>query len=354
MKLLHAADLHLDSPFTGLPDRERLKKALLTIPGKLSRLCRREGCQLVLLSGDLFDGPWSRESLEVLQAALEEMAVPVFISPGNHDFCGQTSPYLGEVWPGNVHIFTTPTITSVVLPELDCRIYGAGYDGMDCPPLLEGFRAEGEERYHIGVLHADPGQAASPYCPVTAPQVRESALDYLALGHIHKGGSFRAGQTLCAWPGCPMGRGWDEPGEKGALIVTLDGAAEARPVPLEGPCFHCLQVEAGTEPEDALGRVLPAVGNEDFYRVELTGEAEKLDLSALSAAFSRFPHLALIDRTVPPLDIWGCADEDTLEGVYFRSLKTAMEGADGEERRVLELAARISRQILDGREVVLP
>lgn len=354
MKLLHAADLHLDSPFTGQPEGAALKKALLKIPGQLARLCRREGCQLVLLAGDLFDGPWTRESLEALQDALEEMGVPVFISPGNHDFCGPSSPYLGQVWPENVHIFTSPSITSVVLPELDCKIYGAGYDGIDCPPLLEGFRAEGEERYHIALLHADPGQAASPYCPVTAPQVRESALDYLALGHIHKAGSFRAGQTLCAWPGCAMGRGWDEPGEKGVLIVTLDGTAQARAVPLEGPRFHHLQVEAGDDPQTALGTVLPALGNGDYYRVELTGEAEKVELPTLCAAFSRFPHLELVDRTVPPLDIWRCTDEDTLEGVYFRSLRAAMEGADPEERRVLELAARICRQILDGREVTLP
>ena len=47
-------------------------------------------------------------------------------------------------------------------------------------------------------------------------------------------------------------------------------------------------------------------------------------------------------------------DADTLEGVYFRLLKDAFENADEETGEIIELAARLSRQILDGQEVVLP
>ena len=351
MKLLHAADLHLDTPLTEMPE---LKQALLTIPGQLARLCRAEGCQAVLISGDLFDGPWTGQSVQVLKSAMEEMAVPVFVSPGNHDHLGAGSVYRQTGWPGNVHIFQSPTVTALEVETLGLKVYGAGYHGIDCPPLLEGFRAEGEAMYHVAVLHGDPGQVGSPYCPVTAAQVRESALDYLALGHIHKGGSFRAGQTLCAWPGCAMGRGWDETGEKGALIVTLDGPAQIRQVTLEGPRFHDLRARVEDDPVAALERILPVLPNEDYYRVELTGEAEPPDLGSLRQSFRGFPHLELVDRTVAPVDLWGAAGEDTLEGVYFQILRSAMEKAGEEERKTLELAARISRQILNGREVELP
>ena len=351
MKLLHAADLHLDTPFSDTPE---LKQALLSVPGQLARLCRAEGCQAVLLSGDLFDGPWSRESVQTLKDAMEDMAVPVFVSPGNHDHLGAGSPYTGTRWPGNVYIFESPTVTAVEVERLGLKVYGAGYHGIDCPPLLEGFRAEGDALYHVAVLHGDPGQVGSPYCPVTAAQVRESALDYLALGHIHKGGHFRAGQTLCAWPGCAMGRGWDETGEKGALIVTLDGPAQIRTVTLEGPRFHALRTVVEGDPVAALERVLPPVPNGDYYRIELTGETERPDLVALRQVFRGFAHLELVDRTTAPVDLWGSAGEDTLEGTYFQILRSAMEHAGTEERKTLELAARISRQILEGREVELP
>ena len=350
MKILHAADLHLDTAFSGRSEAQvrYLRQALLEVPRKLAELCRREGCHMMLLSGDLFDGPWTQNSLDVLRSALEEAAVPVFISPGNHDFCGAGSPYLTENWPRNVHIFTRPEMESVAVENLDCRVYGAGYRSMDCPPLLEDFRAEGEERYHVAVLHGDPTQATSPYSPITTGQVRESGLHYIALGHVHKSGSLRAGETLCAWPGCPMGRGYDELETKGVLIVTVEDTAEAVFVPLDTPRFYDLE----TSPS-RLADVLPAVGNDHFYRITLTGESPELDLAAIRAQWEQFPNLELRDRTVPEVDIWGSADADSLEGAYFRILKEAMEGADEQTRQELELAARISRKILDGQEVVL-
>ena len=350
MKILHAADLHLDTAFSGRSEAQvrYLRQALLEVPRKLAELCRREGCHMMLLSGDLFDGPWTQNSLDVLRSALEEAAVPVFISPGNHDFCGAGSPYLTENWPRNVHIFTRPEMESVVVENLDCRVYGAGYRSMDCPPLLEDFRAEGEERYHVAVLHGDPTQATSPYSPITTGQVRESGLHYIALGHVHKSGSLRAGETLCAWPGCPMGRGYDELETKGVLIVTVEDTAEAVFVPLDTPRFYDLEMSPSR-----LADVLPAVGNDHFYRITLTGESPELDLAAMMAQWEQFPNLELRDRTVPEVDIWGSADADSLEGAYFRILKEAMEGADEQTRQELELAARISRKILDGQEVVL-
>lgn len=356
MKLLHSADWHLDSPFTGRPEAQswELRRALLEVPGKIAALCREEGCDMLLLSGDLFDGGYSRAGLDAARAACEEAAVPVLISPGNHDFCGMNSPYIRESWPGNVHIFRHPYLESVTFPELDCRVYGAGYDSMDCPGLLEGFRAEGKERYAIGLLHGDTTQLTSPYCPVTAAQVRESGLDYLALGHIHKSGSFRAGNTLCAWPGCPMGRGYDEVGEKGALIVTLGEQAKAEFRVLDTPRFFDLEADAGDDPKAALSALLPPGGSRDCIRVTLTGYCPGFDPGKLRSEYANCPNLELRDRTVPEADLWGSVGDDSLEGVYFRMLHDAMDGQSESARRCLRLAAEISRRILDGQEVQLP
>jgi hypothetical protein len=54
------------------------------------------------------------------------------------------------------------------------------------------------------------------------------------------------------------------------------------------------------------------------------------------------------------VDIWGSADADTFEGMYFKLLKDAMETPDEQIRQTVLLAAKLSRQILDGQEVVLP
>ena len=356
MKILHSADLHLDAPFTGRSEAQAglLRNALQRVPGQLADLCRRENCDLVLLAGDLFDGKWTRSSYLALYNALAEMNVPVFISPGNHDFYRSESPYFSEKWPENVHIFTRPEIESIHLSDLDCRIYGAGYRSMDCDGLLDGFQKCGDARYHIAILHGDPTVAGSPYCPMTSAQIRKSGLDYLALGHIHKAGQLKAGQTLCAWPGCPMGKGFDETEVKGAYIVTLEETAQITFIPLDTPRFYDLETTPGIDAHAALAAVLPAVADDHFYRITFVGEAQQPDLEVLRSDYAQFPHLELRDRTVPERDIWGSAEADTLEGAYFRRLKDAMDTADEEQREILTLASRISRQILDGQEVRLP
>lgn len=349
LKILHSADWHMDAAFGAFSEEQRqlLRREQLKIPGKIAEICRREKCDLMLLAGDIFDGIPTREGIDAVKRALEACDVPVFVTPGNHDFYGTGSAWMEESWPDNVGIFTG-NLKSVALPELDCRVYGAGYHSMDCEPLLEGFRAEGTEKYQIAVLHGDPVTSRSPYCAITASQVRDSGLRYLALGHIHKAGMFRAGETLCAWPGCPMGRGWDETGEKGICLVSLDEEADAVFLPLDAPRFYDTDVDVSDGAEDALDELLPAAKTQDFFRAALTGQAN-VDVDALYRKYSHLPNLILRDRTAPPENLWEDVDSDTFRGVYFRLLQQLSQ----EDSRAV-LAAEISRKILSGREVRLP
>ena len=351
IKILHSADWHLDSPMQLHSDEASrdMRRRLQQIPEKVAALCKQKGCDLVLLSGDLFDGAYTMESLRLLNNALEEMAVPVFISPGNHDYIGSHSPWMTQLFPSNVHIFTRQAVEYKDIPELDCRVYGAGFTSMDCPGLLEGFQCGSPMKHNLGIFHSDPTQTNSSYCPVTVEQVASSGLDYLALGHVHKGDSFRAGKTLCAWPGCPMGRGYDEQGEKGVLLVTVDEETKTEFMPLDNPRFYDLEVAP-----EGLSGILPPVGNQNFYRITLVGDSEPLNLPVLMAKYPQFPNLVLRDRTVPPVDVWSSADDDTFEGVYFNLLRKSLENADENTQRRIQLAAKISRQLLDGQEVLLP
>jgi DNA repair exonuclease SbcCD nuclease subunit len=351
MNILHSADLHLGSSFASRSPEEAayLRRELLNVPKKLADLARREQCQMMLLSGDLFDGSPNWESIDALRYALEDVAIPVFISPGNHDPIQTDSPYINRLWPSNVHIFTRPVITAVTVQELDCKVYGAGYHSMDCPGLLQDFQAEGMERYHIGIFHGDPTNTASPCCPITPEQIRESGLDYLALGHIHKGGSVRHGDTVCAWPGCPMGRGFDETGHKGALIVSLDGTAQIRPVFLETPSFFDIETTV-----DKLADYLDTEGSRDLYRITLTGDNTSPTVDELYSRYQDYPFLQIKDRRKPLSQLWAKMGSDSLEGTLFQILHQRFQNAEEADRDVIALAARITQKLLDGEEVVLP
>lgn len=354
MKILHSADWHIDSPFAGRTPEQRdtLRRALRKIPQLVVDACHREDCDIMLLAGDIFDGAYTKEGYEAVYAALASCRVPVFVAPGNHDFIAPGSPWLEEVWSENVHIFKGG-MQSVALPELNCRVYGAAFESMDCPDLLADFRTQSSERFCIAVLHGDPTNASSAYNPMTTAEIRTSGLDYLALGHIHKRGMFHAGATICAWPGCPMGRGFDETGECGVCVTTLDAAHETRFVPLNTLRFHELAVDTTLGATTALESVLPGFGSHDFYRITLTGCGEE-DLNALYDHFQHIPNLELCDRRRKKVDLWVNAGEDSLQGEYFSLLKNAYDEADGEDKEHIRLAAELSRDLLDGREVELP
>ena len=356
MKILHSADWHLDAPMTGRNEEQArfLRRELGKIPEKITELARRDNCDLMLLAGDLFDGAYTQESFRKVYKALEDAKIPVFITPGNHDFCQPNSPYLAENWPENVHIFKHATMEAVQLPTLDCTVYGAGYEAMDCPALLENFRAESDSKWRIGILHGDATNTSSPYCPMNPQQVRMSGLDYLALGHIHKNGSFRSGDALCAWPGCPMGHGYDETGAKGVILLTLEEEIQAEFRPLDVPQFFDETAEVGADATQALEALLPGVATEDFYRVTFTGYADELNLAALTSQFAHVKNLVLRDRTIPEKELWSAVGEDSLEGMFFGILHDGLDTESEALRQRIKLAARISRQILDGQEVVLP
>lgn len=356
MKILHSADWHLDAPMSGRSEEQArfLRQKLREIPEKICNLAKQENCDLLLLAGDLFDGAYTADSFQIVYNALKEVKIPVLIAPGNHDFCQPNSPYLAENWPENVHIFKHSVMEGVEIPALDCTVYGAGFEAMDCPALLENFKAAGQYRWEIGVLHGDATNASSPYCPVTPQQVRLSGLDYLALGHIHKNDSFRSGDAFCAWPGCPMGHGYDETGDKGVILLTLDREIKAEFRSLDVPRFFDISVEAGEDATQALASVLPGVATDDFYRVTLTGYAQPVDMEELVEKFSHVKNLVLRDRTIPEQELWSAVGKDSLEGMYFTLLHVALNSDSEIYRQRVKLAAQISRQILDGQEVTLP
>ncbi len=364
LKILHTADLHLDSPFEGLPAgkaalRRSEQRELL---GRLAALARQEQAQLVLLSGDLLDSdtPYF-ETGEELVRCLSGVGAPVFIAPGNHDFYSAKSPWARLELPGNVHVFQHREIECVDLPELNVRVYGAAFTEKRSGPLLRGFRAERLPGVkNLLVLHGEVGAKDSLYNPVTEEELAASGLDYAAFGHIHRaGGLRRAGSTWYSWPGCPEGRGFDETGERTVSLVTLsdDGACrlETRSIALRR--YELLKVDVtGADPLLAVHTLLPDETVRDVYRIILTGETdESPDLNRLTASLSElFFELQLRDETRIRGGLWERAGDDSLRGLFLKKLRERYDAApDDTARRAVEQAARWGLAALDNAEEVV-
>lgn len=376
MKLLHAADFHLDSPLSGLfPEKSaQRRRELREIPARLAKLAGEEDVDLVLLPGDLLDGGCVYpETVRALAQALEEMAVPVFIAPGNHDYFHEKSPYAAALWPDNVYIFTQPDLQAVELPQLNCTVHGCAFTAShrEDDPLL-GFTAPADGRLHLLCVHGEVGVSGS-YAPIDPKSLEKSGADYAALGHIHAAGSGKAGKTLWAYPGCPEGRGFDELGPKGALIVSFHEPAQLAVTSPDGPAMT--PVELGTVPAVAkfvpvcrrqyrvepvelssFTNSLPQGESPDLVRFLLTGESRFApDLAALAAqAVPHFFHVELRDQTTLPRDLWARAGEDSLTGLFLREMRSRLDSGSESEREKLLLAARFGLAALEGGEDIRP
>lgn len=357
IKILHAADLHLDSPFAALSaekaaQRRKEQRQLLT---DLAELCNAHGCDVMLLAGDLFDSDNAYpDTLEALARAFASCQAQIFIAPGNHDYAARGSSYLTAAWPENVHIFTQPQLTAVELPELHCRVWGAAFVSAYAENLLEGFTAPADGVTDLMVLHGDALNPNSPYNAISKEQIAASGLTYLALGHIHQqSGLLKAGSTYYGWSGCPMGRGFDELGEKGVYLVEADAAScKATFLPLPGRRYEILTLSAGDEPLAAILAALPEDTANHIYRIRLTGESDPINQAALYRALEdQFFSLTIRNETTPKIDLWAGCQEDTLRGLFLKALKAQYDAAPDQARRQqIADAARLGLAAMEGRE----
>lgn len=361
IRILHAADLHLDSPFQGLGRDKALARRgeQREILQRIAALAVEREADVLLLAGDLFDSQGAyAETAQLLGEVLSRLPMPVFIAPGNHDRYSPRSAWQTIAFGENVHIFKDETIACVELEELGLRVWGTAFTQRYRTSPLADFRAEKRPGIlDVMVLHGEVGNPASNYGPITAEQLSCSGMDYVALGHVHSAsGLMKAGETFYAWPGCPEGRGFDETGEKGVYLLELEkGACRMEFIPMGGRSYEWIEVDITNE-EDALSAVEKALDRDtkrDLYRICLTGETDDPpDMAGLFRALEgRFYVLELRDETMLRRDIWAERGSDSLKGLFLSRLyELFQKAADNEERERVTQAVRWGLRAMENGE----
>lgn len=233
MKLLHFADLHLDTPFAGLSDHlEPLRDQLMEAPMRAFErgvsIAINQTVDLVLIAGDVYDAnhPSLKAQIEFRYQLdrLAEADIPVVISNGNHDYL-QSNHYIID-YGENVHQFKTQEVTHFDLTtkaEETVRIYGFSYlQRWIQDNIVDQFpRNPKETDITIGMLHGELAHTSQNYAPFTVQQLLDKNYDYWALGHIHQP------QILSKTPpiiyaGTPQGRHRNEEGDHGAYLIEIN------------------------------------------------------------------------------------------------------------------------------------
>ena len=362
LKFIHAADFHLDSVFSALTDEQAAERRRESreLGLRLANYANTHGIDLVLLAGDLFDSrDIFQETGEQLSAALGVMKAQVLIAPGNHDWYDAKSPWATIKWPDNVHIFQTNHLTKIELPKWNLVVHGAAFTAPEqSESMLKGFSAPKDGKRHFALMHGDFDSANDRYNPIQQKEIEDSNLEFLALGHIHKQSDPKyLGKTLCAWPGCPEGRGFDELGEKGFYVGAMDeqGQVALKFIPFAKRHHEVLDVDVtGKDPRIAVEETLPPNTETDLYRIRLIGETDHtINTEALTNALAhRFYTLEIRDFTHATQDIWARAEENSLRGLFLRELRNKFNAAESdEERELVTKAVTFGLAALDHRDI---
>ncbi|BDZ30692.1 DNA repair exonuclease [Lactiplantibacillus sp. WILCCON 0030] len=239
MKFIHAADLHLDTPFQGLTDlptalQTQIMRAPIDSLNRLVDLAIDEAVDFVLLVGDLFDqAQQSVQAQAALMLALERLndaEIPVILSFGNHDFQPDDADWH---FPANVHAFGSQveTVTLTTAQQTKVAITGFSYaQRWLTTPMIDQFPMKTSSAdYQIGMWHGQTGVAGDHYAPFKVSELLGKHYDYWALGHIHQRQELNAVPPI-DYPGNLQGRQRNETGAKGCLLVSSTADHQLRPV----------------------------------------------------------------------------------------------------------------------------
>lgn len=371
VRILHFADLHLDSSFVGVGmasseasrRREELRASLRRIVG----LALEHDVDALTVGGDLYEH--DRVTLDTgrfIAGQFERLIPrPVLVAPGNHDRCVPDSMYRRLDWPANVHIFDSMEWQSVKIVE-DVAVWGVGHNS---PAVWENLLRElrlDRSPSAVALLHGSDisavpeGKAA--HCPFESGDIASCGVGFVLLGHYHRMRLWPRDLPRCGYPGSPEPLGFDEEGPHYVLLLTVgDGGATAQPLQVNEVSYRTERIDVtGMSTSDQIREAIAALAGDspptaDIVRVVLDGQAEpELDIDVaglLSATAERFRYLDIVDCTQAAFELEELAEEATTRGAFVRLMRGRIEAAEVPERQRLENALHYGLQAFGGHEV---
>lgn len=337
MKIIHCADLHLDSNLESVTDRERASQRrteMLAGFVRLTGFARDNGVRAVLIAGDFFDGKNISATTRntVINAISENPEINFYYLKGNHDNNNLFSG-ISEI-PGN--LFTFGAEWSYLREGCVC-IAGIELDAGNCAGAPQSYKADPEAKLNIVMLHGQESESrqGDRAQVVSLKDFRHRGIGYMALGHIHayKYGQLDPGADYC-YPGCLEGRGFDECGEKGFVLLDINedtGTFTHEFVPFAQRQYYTVTADVSDCRMSAqiVTRVQRALknagcGQQDLVKVILKGtldvECEKDVDYIRTAAAEDYYFLKLSDETRIRVDISDYMLDCSLKGEFVRTV----------------------------------
>lgn len=368
IKVLHCADLHLDSPFSGLDpiQSEARREEQRELLRNLICYIRNQHVDLVLIAGDLFDSGFTNsKTVKYAADLLATVGCPVVISPGNHDPYTPNGIYSAG-FPKNVFIFDKKELSSFDFEELGVTVWGYAFTSSSYEehPLACEYEVN-SERINLLCAHADIIQSLSKYAPISPRELDDSPFDYAAFGHVHNApemGSYNG--TLAAYSGCAEGRSFDELDFGGAILLEIEGKKiNSSKVQLAKRRYMIEKIDiTGVESDaETVEKIRQRIAVKNYksdtsLRAVLYGSVSSEyapNAQRICEAIEGLYSLDIKDETLPTFDEELLSQDVSVRGEFYRTLlKTIREGTE-DERKTAVLALRLGLSALDDKPIIL-
>ena len=360
VKILHCADMHIGAALSYLGDTaaQRRYETLLTFE-RIIDTAAYNGVQIIAAAGDIFDSNAVED--EFVKAVFDKIAsvpeIKVIFSAGNHDPLSADSPFNNPKLPQNLFVLGTKD-DCITFDDLKTRVYGRSFDDVYLKGEESFSMIPPEDGYvNLMVLHGElRSDFNSNYNSVTANFIKQSGMDYVALGHIHKRTEpQKIGNTYYAYCGCPEGQGFDETDEKGVYIGEIGkGVCNLDFVPMSKRRHICENIdvtginssnEISTAVVNLLKEKYGAQYGENLYKIELTGcigENFNLNLTEILSRVSEKVYFAKIkDKTELLIDTEKLANEISLKGLFVKNMLEKIKNSPEDEQAELKNALKL-------------
>ncbi len=361
MKFVHIADIHFDSPFVNLSDRENL--------GDIKRLEQRSVFKKVIdyikenhigflfIAGDVYEQQYIRKStIEYINERFKEIPnTKIYISPGNHDPYIKNSYYAQFQWNDNVHIFSSK-MEKVELENIN--IYGYGFDDFYCTDCgIQNLELENKNKINILVIHSTIDGAnieEKQYNSIPKRLLEEKGFDYVATGHIHKLDYHTSENQKIVYPGSLTSLGFDELGKHGMIVGEINETTKNLTttfIPLSENDFEQIEFDVtDVLSEDELVEKINnlEISKNQLTKIILTGKRNfEIDRYEIYKLLTNERIIKIKDHTKIKYDLEAIVNDYTLKGLFVKEILEEKEKNKEEELEVIEKAVEIAFEALE-------
>ena len=366
MKIIHCADLHLDSRMTANLDKDKArerKNELLNTYLRMIAYAEDNGVSAVIIAGDMFDK--GNVSVHACRTAADAVVthpdITFFYLKGNHDSADTFIESFDEV-PDNLKLFSD-TWKTYSISEKGVGITGVELNSANSALIYPSLLLD-PDSFNIVVMHGQINRYASKNDAevIDLGSLRNKNIDYLALGHVHE---HQEGELLprgrYCYPGCLEGRGYDECGDHGFVLLDIDEDAHTftsefipfayrKLYEVEADISDCMNTN---EIMHCVSDAIDAAGcrDMDMVKMVLSGSidvgCEKNPELIDRQLKDRFYSAKVEDRSKLKVDYSLFAKDESLKGEFVRLVQNDNGISDDEKAEII----RCGLQALGGEEI---